>query len=335
MGHAGRDRAPGAHEHRQDLPRGRTAARAPDGDDRLPPPPARARELRPARAAPGRGRRRPHHGRGADRSPRAAVLRVHGGGDAARPPRRVPGRGRDPARRRPRARPRLHRPPPARAGLRGDDVPGRGDHQAPAAPARAGGGLHRARAALHPHLRRPQEAGPAAAAKRDRRLLPGRPLRGGGARAARDGGSGRRVRRPVSTDAQRAGRALPGGRGGLPGGHRRHRHGPQPRHRPRGLHRARQVRRPRPASLAPGRGRPDRRPCRAPHAGRDVRPDPRPRAVRRCLGGGDRGAPLRAPRSPLLAQRGPRLLFARGAPVQSRAPSACSGTWPRSRTSAT
>ena len=41
--------------------------------------------------------------------------------------------------------------------------------------------------------------------------------------------------------------ALPGGRGRLPGGHRRHRHGPQPRHRPRGLHRAREVRRPGPA----------------------------------------------------------------------------------------
>ena len=47
--------------------------------------------------------------------PPARVLRLHRGGDAARPPRRLPGRRRDPARRRPRARPRLHRPPPARA----------------------------------------------------------------------------------------------------------------------------------------------------------------------------------------------------------------------------
>src|SRR4029078_6443639 len=104
---------------------------------------------------------------------------------------RARGGGRGPARRRPRAGPRLHRPAAAGPGHGRDDVPGRGDHQAPPAPARAGGLLHHARAALHPDLRRAQEAGPAAAAQRDRGLLAGRPLRGGGARADRSGGGGR------------------------------------------------------------------------------------------------------------------------------------------------
>ena len=43
--------------------------------------------------------------------------------------------------------------------------------------------------------------------------------------------------------AQRPGRPLSGRRGGLPRGHRRHRHGAQPRHRPRGVHEPQQVRR--------------------------------------------------------------------------------------------
>ena len=100
--------------------------------------------------AAGAGGGGPRHRRGAHRSPRARVLRLHGGGDAARPPGRLPGRGRDPARRRPRARPRLHRPPAARARARGDDVPRRGDDQAAAAPAGAGGGVHRPRRASRP-----------------------------------------------------------------------------------------------------------------------------------------------------------------------------------------
>ena len=119
-----------------------------------------------------------------------------------------------------------------------------------------------------------QEARPPAAAHRDRRLLAGRPLRGGGARAPRDGGRRRRVRRALAAHAQRAGRAVPGGRGGLPRRHRRHRHGAEPRHRPRGLHRAREVRRPR------RRGRCARRRSRrsraAPGATRATAPSARP-----------------------------------------------------------
>jgi ATP-dependent RNA helicase SUPV3L1/SUV3 len=45
------------------------------------------------------------------------------------------------------------------------------------------------------------------------------------------------------------------GRGGLPRRDRRHRHGVEPRHRPRGVHGPLQVRRPEAAAADPGRGR--------------------------------------------------------------------------------
>ena len=62
---------------------------------------------------------------------------------------------------------------------------------------------------------------------------------------------------------QRPGRALPVRRGRLPGGHRRHRHGPEHGRRPRGLRGPAQVRRQAHALPAPAGDRPDRRPRRA------------------------------------------------------------------------
>ena len=64
---------------------------------------------------------------------------------------------------------------------------------------------------------------------------------------------------------QRPGGALPERRRRLPRRHRRHRHGAQPRHRPRRLLRPRQVRRPPPPASRRERARPDRRPRRALH----------------------------------------------------------------------
>ena len=66
----------------------------------------------------------------------ARLPRLHGRGDADGARGGVPRRRRDPALRRPRARPRVHRPPAARARQRGDHVPGLGHH--PADPAAAG-----------------------------------------------------------------------------------------------------------------------------------------------------------------------------------------------------
>ena len=65
-----------------------------------------------------------------------ALSRLHGRGDADAARGGVPRHRRDPARGRPRARPRLHRPAAARARQRGDDVPGLGHD--PADPEAAG-----------------------------------------------------------------------------------------------------------------------------------------------------------------------------------------------------
>ena len=146
-----------------------------------------------------RGRGRPHHRRGADRSPGAART----SSARWRRCRSTAASSSWPSTRSssPPTASAATSSPTASCGARGLEETmflGAETIQPAAEAARAGGGVHRARAALHPDLRRAQEAGPAAAAERDRRLLPGRPLRSGRARAARDGRGGRRVRRPLA-----------------------------------------------------------------------------------------------------------------------------------------
>ena len=63
------------------------------------------------------------HRRGAHRAGARRLLGLHRRGDAARPRRRLPGGRRDPALRRPRPRPCLHRPAAARPRPAGDAVP--------------------------------------------------------------------------------------------------------------------------------------------------------------------------------------------------------------------
>ncbi len=93
-------------------------------------------------------------------------------------------------------------------------------------------------------LRRPGQTGPAAAPLRHRRLLGGgglRHRRGGAAPARRlRGGDGP----ALAPHPQRPGGAVPGQGGGLPGGDRRHRHGPEHGCRPRRLRPPLEVRRP-------------------------------------------------------------------------------------------
>ena len=89
-----------------------------------------------------------------------------------------------------------------------------------------------------PDLRRAEEAHPPAAPHRRRRLLGRRGLRHRRADPppARRRGGGDGLAQPPHP--QRPGGALPVRRGRLPGGHRRHRHGPEHGRRPRGLRRA-------------------------------------------------------------------------------------------------
>ena len=88
-------------------------------------------------AQKGRPRRRADHRGRKDRAGRGPLVLLHGGGHAARHARRVRGRGRDPALRRPRSRPCVHRTPVACARPGRDHVPGCGDHPPPAATPRS------------------------------------------------------------------------------------------------------------------------------------------------------------------------------------------------------
>ena len=146
--HRPRQSRPRSDEHRQDPSRHRAHAGARLRHHRLPPPPARPRELRPHGGAQGRPPRRPDHRRGEDRPARGALVLLHRRGHAARPRRRVPGGGRDPALRRPRPRPRLHRPAAARPRHGRDHVPGRRDDPPAAASPGAAGQRRDAAAAV-------------------------------------------------------------------------------------------------------------------------------------------------------------------------------------------
>ena len=99
-------------------------------------------------------------------------------------------------------------------------------------------------APLEAHLRRREEDHAAAAAHGAGRLLGRRGLRHRRADPPPARRRGRRARRAQPAHAQRPGGALSVRRRRLPGRHRRHRHGPQPRRRSRGLRRHAQVRRP-------------------------------------------------------------------------------------------
>ena len=231
------------HQHRQDPPRHRAAARALLGHHRLSAAAAGAGELRPHGGGQGGAARRADHRGGEDRAARGALVLLHHRGDAAGPPRRVPGGGRDPAVRRPRSRARVHRPAAACARAGGDHVPGGGDHTpAAAAPGAAGGGADAA-AAVAAEPRGAGQADQAAAA-----LGGGRVQRGGGLRHRRaDPPASRRVRggdgAAQPAHAQCAGGAVPGEGGGLPGRDRRDRHGAEHGRGPCGVRAAVQVRR--------------------------------------------------------------------------------------------
>ena len=106
---------------------------------------------------------------------------------------------------------------------------------------------------------------------------------------------------------QRPGRAVPVGRGRLPGGDRRHRHGAEHGHRPCRLRPADQVRRPLPAPAARHRDRPDRRPRRAAHDQRHLRHHRRGRHPGRGAGRRGREPPLRPAADGDVAQRRARL----------------------------
>ena len=271
---------------------------APDRDDRLPAAAAGAGELRPRRGAAGAGGGRARHRRGAHRPAEAVLLDVHGRGDAPRPEGGLPRRGRGPARRRPRARPRLHRPHPARAGPPRDVAPRRRDHPAapPPAPARTrpsprGRGC---RPCSYAEPKRLGKLPPRSAVI----VFSVRELYEVAARLRREQGGAALVFGALSPRTRNAQVGLyQAGEVDLPGGDRRHRHGPQPRHRPRRLHRPHQVRRRRPARRSP---RPRWARSRD-GPGRHVRdghfaPTDRARALRPAPRRRGREAPLRAPR---------------------------------------
>ena len=232
-----------------------------------------AREVYQQRRRQGRrGQRRPRHRRGEDQAGQAALLGLDRRGDAARPRRRLRRDRRDPARRRPRPRPRLHRPAAEPARPRGDAAHRLRDH----APAGRGADPGRARRSRRPRLSKLTFAGEKKISRLPQPLRHRRLLGRGGLRhrradpapARRRGGGARRA---LAAHPQRPGRAVPDRRRRLPRRHRRDRHGPQPRRRPRRLRLRQEIRR-LPLPQAPsGRARPDRRPRRPPHARRHLR----------------------------------------------------------------
>ena len=117
------------------------------------------------------------HRRGEDQAGQPALLGLHRRGHAARSRRGVPGHRRDPARRRFRPRPRLHRPHAQSPRARGDAGARRRHHAADGGEAAARRAHRQPAAAVDAHLRRREEAHAAAVALGHRRLLGGRSLR--------------------------------------------------------------------------------------------------------------------------------------------------------------
>ena len=231
------------------------------------------------RRAGRRRRRRADHRRGEDQAGEPALLGLHHRGDAARSRRGVRRGRRDPARRRSRARPRVHRPHAQPARPRGDAGARRRHH------ARHGGEAAPRRqhpeppAALDLALRRREETHAPAAPLRDRDVLGRRGLRDRRtdpppARRRRGG-----ARLALAAHPQRAGRALSVGRRRLSGRDRRDRHGTQSRRRSRRVRGRPQVRRLSVPQAQSGGARPDRR--AAPAARRATARSEPPAAVRR------------------------------------------------------
>ena len=137
-----------ADQYRQDAFRHRAHARSPDRHDRVSAAPAGARELRPDRQTARRARRRADHRRRKNPAAEPVLFRLHGRIDAARPAGRVSRGRRDPALRRPRARPRLHGPAAARPRHDRDDVSRRRHDKAADAPARSEGRVYQPAAFL-------------------------------------------------------------------------------------------------------------------------------------------------------------------------------------------
>ncbi len=179
------------------------------GHDRAAAAAARARGLQQMRRAGRRRERRADHRRGEDQAAEPALLGRDRRGDAARSRRRLRRDRRGPAWRRSRARPCLHRSHAQPARPRGDAGARRRDRAADGRAAAAGRARAHAAAAVAAHLRRREEADPAAAPLRSGRVLGRGGLRDRRAdpppARRRRGGAGR----AVPAHAQCAGRALP------------------------------------------------------------------------------------------------------------------------------
>ena len=260
-------------------------------------------------AQQGRPPRRPDHRRGEDRPARRALVLLHRRGHAARPRRRVPRGGRDPALRRSRPRPRLHRPPAARPRPGRDHVPGRRDDPpAAAAPGAAGPASRPGRAcrslatpAPPSWSRLPPRTAVVAFSAAEVYAIAELIRR-------RRGGCAVVMGRLSPAHPQRPGGALPGQGGRFPGRHRRDRHGPEHGRRPRRLRRPGQVRRP-PAAPADAPPRWRRSPAAPAAACATARSAPPP-TVRRCADevvAAVEAHSFRAARPALLAQQRPRL----------------------------
>ena len=224
-----RGRRSRADQYRQDPSRHRADARPFVRRHRPAAPAARARGLQPRRGAGGRRPGGADHRRGEDRSAFPALPGMHGRGDAGGDRRGLSRHRRNPARRRSRTRPYLHRPHAPSPRPRGDAAPRRRNdarHRREAPPGRK----HRHPAAhVGALLVGIEEDHAPAAALGGRRLLDRRGLchrRADPPPARRRGG---RARLAQPAGAERPGRAVPVGRRRFPGRHRRDRHGPQPR----------------------------------------------------------------------------------------------------------
>ena len=125
----------------------------------------------------GRRRGRAHHRRGEDQAAQPALLGLDRRGDAARSRRGVRGDRRNPARRRSRARPRLHRPHAQPARPRGNAGARRRHHARHGREAAARREHSEPPAALDPELRGREETHAPAAPLRDRGVLGRRSLR--------------------------------------------------------------------------------------------------------------------------------------------------------------
>ena len=187
---------------------------------------------------------RADHRRGEDRAAGRPLFRLHRRGDAARDRRRLRRHRRGPARRRSRARPRLHRPHPASARPRRR----RCCSARPPCAAFSSGCCRASRSSTRPRLSQLAYAGQKKMTRLPRRsaivAFSADEVYAIAELIRRQRGGAAVVLGALSpAHPQRAGRALPVRRRRLSGRHRCHRHGAQPRCRPRRLRPGPQIRR--------------------------------------------------------------------------------------------